>query len=53
MERRDAGMWICLVQAVGRESAGLPERAREAEEAGTRLRERWSWVEPVVWTEPA
>jgi RNA-directed DNA polymerase len=33
-----------------RESAGLPEEAREAEEAQQR-RERWGWVEPEVWTD--
>lgn len=31
-------------------SAGLPGEAREAEEARQR-RERWSWVEPEVWTD--
>jgi RNA-directed DNA polymerase len=39
------------VQARGKGSAGLPERAREAEEARSPLRERWGWVEPLVWTE--
>jgi len=32
------------------ELAGLPEEAREAEEA-QRRRERWRWVEPGVWTD--
>ena len=32
------------------ESAGLPAGAREAEEIQQR-RERWSWVEPGVWTD--
>ena len=31
-------------------SAGVPEKAKQAEEAGRR-RERWSWAEPVVWTD--
>ena len=31
-------------------SAGVPERAKQAEEAEQR-RERWGWVEPVVWTD--
>jgi RNA-directed DNA polymerase len=31
-------------------SAGVPERAKQAEEA-ERRRERWSWVEPAVWTD--
>jgi RNA-directed DNA polymerase len=31
-------------------SAGVPERAKHAEEAEHR-RERWGWVEPVVWTD--
>lgn len=32
------------------ESAGVPEKAKQAE-ATERRRERWSWVEPVVWTD--
>ena len=32
------------------ELAGLPEEAREAEEAQQR-RECWGWVEPGVWTD--
>ena len=31
-------------------SAGVPEKAKQAEDA-ERRRERWSWVEPVVWTD--
>jgi RNA-directed DNA polymerase len=31
-------------------SAGVPERAKQAEEA-ERRRERWGWAEPVVWTD--
>ena len=31
-------------------SAGVPERGKQAEEAEQR-RERWGWVEPVVWTD--
>ena len=31
-------------------SAGVPEQAKQAEEA-ERRRARWSWVEPAVWTE--
>jgi RNA-directed DNA polymerase len=31
-------------------SAGVPEKAKQAEEA-ERRRERWGWVEPAVWTD--
>lgn len=31
-------------------SAGVPARAKQAEEA-ERRRERWGWAEPVVWTD--
>ena len=31
-------------------TAGVPERAKQAEEA-ERRRERWGWAEPVVWTD--
>jgi RNA-directed DNA polymerase len=33
------------------ESAGVPVRAKQAEEAGRQREERWGWVEPAVWTE--
>ena len=32
------------------ESAGVPERATQAEDA-ERRRERWGWAEPAVWTD--
>ena len=32
-------------------SAGVPEPATQAEEAERQRQERWSWVEPAVWTE--
>src|SRR3972149_9105210 len=51
VERRDAGRWMRSVQARGKGSAGLPERAREAEEAGLGGGERFDWAEPMVWTE--
>jgi RNA-directed DNA polymerase len=31
-------------------SAGVPEKAKQAEDAEQR-RERWGWVEPAVWTD--
>ena len=33
------------------ESAGVPLGARQAEETERQRGERWSWVEPEVWTE--
>jgi RNA-directed DNA polymerase len=32
-------------------SAGVPERAKQAEDTDEERRERWEWVEPAVWTE--
>lgn len=33
------------------ESAGVPERAKQAEDTERRRDGRWRWVEPEVWTE--
>lgn len=33
------------------ESAGVPERATQAEETDEGREKRWAWVEPAVWTE--